>query len=105
MIRNISEEIGEVTGCTGYGEKMPGAVFKEDVVAADGKLVTSPRICGQSAGVSVSPESIKPFLPVTICVRFDCPGIRNTKTDTDVIQTESISSFAGLHWLCIFTFF
>ena len=31
----------EVTGYTGYGEKMPGAVFKEDVVVADGKLVTS----------------------------------------------------------------
>lgn len=31
----------EVTGYTGYGEKMPGAIFKEDVVVADGKLVTS----------------------------------------------------------------
>ena len=31
----------EVTGYTGYGEKMPEAVFKEDVVVADGKLVTS----------------------------------------------------------------
>lgn len=31
----------EVTGYTGYGEKMPGAVFKEDVVVVDGKLVTS----------------------------------------------------------------
>ena len=31
----------QVTGYTGYGEKMPGAIFKEDVVVADGKLVTS----------------------------------------------------------------
>ncbi len=31
----------QVTGYTGYGEKLPGAVFKEDVVVADGKLVTS----------------------------------------------------------------
>lgn len=31
----------QVTGYTGYAEKLPGAVFKEDVVVADGKLVTS----------------------------------------------------------------
>lgn len=31
----------QVTGYTGYSEKLPGAVFKEDVVVVDGKLVTS----------------------------------------------------------------
>lgn len=31
----------QVTGYTGYGEKMPGAVFLEDVVVADGNLITS----------------------------------------------------------------
>ena len=30
-----------VTGYTGYEEKLPGAVFKEDVVVADGNLITS----------------------------------------------------------------
>ena len=30
-----------VTGYTGYAEKLPGAVFKEDVVVADGNLITS----------------------------------------------------------------
>lgn len=31
----------QVTGYTGYAEKMLGAVFQEDVVVADGKLITS----------------------------------------------------------------
>ena len=30
-----------LTGYTGYAEKLPGAVFKEDVVVADGNLITS----------------------------------------------------------------
>lgn len=31
----------QVTGYTGYAEKLAGAVFKEDVVVADGNLITS----------------------------------------------------------------
>lgn len=31
----------EVTGYTGYAEKLPGAVFKEDVVVADKNMITS----------------------------------------------------------------
>ena len=31
----------EVTGYTGYGEKLPGAIFKEDVVVEDKNLITS----------------------------------------------------------------
>jgi len=31
----------QVTGYTGYGEKLRGAIFREDVVVADGNLVTS----------------------------------------------------------------
>lgn len=31
----------EMTGYTGYGDKLPGAVFKEDVVVVDNNLITS----------------------------------------------------------------